>query len=71
MHLLQRATENLVLSRYMELKDMENVILGSNGRQRRRILSVVDDSGKILVLEMDEGEPDDKDDDEQDEVAAD
>jgi hypothetical protein len=42
----------------MELKDMENVILGTNGRQRRRILSVVDDSGKILVLEMDEGEPD-------------
>ncbi|KAH8548317.1 anaphase-promoting complex, cyclosome, subunit 4-domain-containing protein [Umbelopsis sp. PMI_123] len=53
-----RATENLVLNRYMELKDMENVILGTNGRQRRRILSVVDDSGKILVLEMDEGEPD-------------
>lgn len=42
---------------------MENVILGSNGRQRRRILSVVDDSGKILVLEMDEGEPDDVDED--------
>jgi uncharacterized protein YpmB len=52
-----------VLNRYMELKDMENVILGSNGRQRRRILSVVDDSGKILVLEMDEGEPDDVDED--------
>jgi uncharacterized protein YpmB len=47
----------------MELKDMDNVILGSNGRQRRRILSVVDDSGKILVLEMDEGEPDDVDED--------
>lgn len=37
---------------------MENVIMGTNGKQRRRILSVVDDSGKILVLEMDEGEAD-------------
>jgi hypothetical protein len=42
----------------MELKDMENVIIGTNGRQRRRILSVIDDSGKIQVLEMDQGEPD-------------
>lgn len=57
-----------MLKRYMELKDMENVILGSNGRQRRRILSVVDDSGKILVLEMDEGEPDDVDEDADEQV---
>jgi hypothetical protein len=53
----------------MELKDMDNVILGTNGRQRRRILSVVDDSGKIFVLEMDEGEPD-ADADEADEQDA-
>ncbi|KAG0175524.1 hypothetical protein DFQ28_008325 [Apophysomyces sp. BC1034] len=66
-HLDTTTLAELPLLRCMELPNMNRVILGSNGHEKRRILSVIAGNGKSLVLEMDPSEDDDDEEEDDDE----
>ncbi|SAL99093.1 hypothetical protein [Absidia glauca] len=48
-----------VVLRYMYLPDMKNGIMGSNGREKRRIMAVAASNGLFRVLELDSADDDD------------
>jgi hypothetical protein len=43
----------------MYLPDMKNGIMGSNGREKRRIMAVAASNGLLRVLELDSADDDD------------
>ncbi|CAO3642771.1 unnamed protein product [Cunninghamella blakesleeana] len=55
-----------MISRYMENVNMVNVIFGTNGKEKRRIMAIAASNGKYQVLEMDSRDEEEDDDDNDD-----